>query len=54
MLKKQGIKKENGFWKDIIVSLLIVFASFLGQIPLGIAILLKSLKEEKFHRQMKK
>lgn len=44
MFIEQGIKKENDFWKYIIGSLLIVFASFLGQIPLGIAIFAKIFK----------
>lgn len=39
MFIEQGIKSENKFWKYIVGSLVIIFASFLGQIPLLLALL---------------
>ena len=47
MFIEQGIKKSNEFWKYILGSILIIGASTLGQLPLGIAILFKSLKTGK-------
>jgi membrane protease YdiL (CAAX protease family) len=48
MFIEQGIKPENKFWKYIFGSVLIILASFIGQIPLGIALFVKMLqgKEE--------
>jgi membrane protease YdiL (CAAX protease family) len=48
MFIEQGIKPENKFWKYIFGSVLIILASFIGQIPLGIALFVKVLqgKEE--------
>ena len=39
MFIEQGLKSENKFWKYIVGSLIIIFASFLGQLPLLIALL---------------
>lgn len=39
MFIEQGLKSENKFWKYILGSLIIIFASFLGQLPLLIALL---------------
>jgi membrane protease YdiL (CAAX protease family) len=38
MFIEQGIKSENKFWKYIVGSVIIIFASFLGQVPLLIAL----------------
>lgn len=43
MFIEQGIKSENKFWKYIIGSLIIIFASFLGQVPLLIALFYETL-----------
>ena len=42
MFIEQGFKSENKFWKYILGSMIIIFASFLGQIPLLIALLYKT------------
>ena len=47
MFVEQGIKPENQFWKYIAGSVLIASAAFMGQIPVSIAIALKSLKTGK-------
>lgn len=39
MFIEQGIKSENKFWKYIVGSLLIIFASFVGQVPLLLGVL---------------
>lgn len=39
MFIEQGVKPENKFWKYILGSILIIFASFVGQLPLLIALL---------------
>lgn len=39
MFIEQGLKSENKFWKYILGSLIIIFASLLGQIPLLITLL---------------
>jgi membrane protease YdiL (CAAX protease family) len=44
MFIEQGIKPENKFWKYIFGSVLIIVASFIGQIPLGIAVFAKVLR----------
>lgn len=38
MFVEQGIRPENNFWKYIGGSILIIFASFVGQVPLLIAL----------------
>ena len=38
MFVEQGIKPENMFWKYIIGSLVVIFASFVGQLPLLIGV----------------
>jgi len=49
MFIEQGIKSENKFWKYIVGSLVIIFASFLGQIPLLLALLYETfLNGKKF------
>ncbi len=47
MFIEQGIKKENEFWKYLVGSILIGLASVIGQIPISIAIFLKSMKTGK-------
>ncbi|MBC7750038.1 MAG: CPBP family intramembrane metalloprotease [Methylotenera sp.] len=42
MFIEQGFKSENRFWKYIVGSLLIIFASFLGQLPLLMALLFET------------
>ena len=42
MFIEQGIKPENKFWKYLIGSVLIIFASAVGNLPLGLAIVVKS------------
>ncbi len=39
MFIEQGLKSENKFWKYILGSIIIIFASFLGQLPLLIVLL---------------
>jgi membrane protease YdiL (CAAX protease family) len=39
MFIEQGLKSENKFWKYIVGSLIIIFASFVGQLPLLMALL---------------
>lgn len=39
MFIEQGVKSENKFWKYIVGSVIIIFASFAGQLPLLIALL---------------
>ncbi len=45
MFIEQGIRIQNKFWKYLVGSLLIIVASTVGQIPLLIAVLLKSFSE---------
>lgn len=47
MFIEQGIKSENKFWKYIVGSLVIIFASFLGQVPLLIALLYETFVKGK-------
>jgi membrane protease YdiL (CAAX protease family) len=47
MFIEQGIRKENKFWKYIVGSLLIILASTIGQIPLLVAVIIKSFLEGK-------
>lgn len=42
MFLEQGIKPQNKFWLYLIGSVLIIIASFIGQIPFSIAVLYKS------------
>ncbi len=39
MFIEQGIKSENKFWKYILGSMFIIFASFVGQVPLLLGVL---------------
>ncbi|MDA6072637.1 CPBP family intramembrane metalloprotease [Flavobacterium sp. AC] len=49
MFLEQGIKPQNKFWLYLIGSVLIIIASFIGQIPFSIAVLYKSIvKKEDF------
>ncbi|MWB96119.1 CPBP family intramembrane metalloprotease [Flavobacterium sp. GA093] len=43
MFLEQGINHENKFWKYLIGSVLIITASFVGQIPLSLAVLYQSM-----------
>ena len=47
MFIEQGVHLENKFWKYIIGSLVIILASTLGQIPLMVAVFIKSLSDGK-------
>ncbi len=47
MFIEQGFKSENKFWKYIVGSLLIIFASFLGQLPLLMALLFETFANRK-------
>ena len=47
MFIEQGVKPENSFWKYILGSLLIILASTIGQIPLVVAVFIKSYSEGK-------
>lgn len=42
MFIEQSIRPENKFWKYLLGSLLIIFASFVGQIPLVLAVIGKT------------
>lgn len=42
MFIAQGLKKGNDFWKYIIGSLIVIIASFVGQIPLTVAAFMKA------------
>ena len=44
MFIEQGIKKENEFWRYVLGSVVVIFASFIGQIPLGIVIFAEAFK----------
>ncbi|MDW8853060.1 CPBP family intramembrane glutamic endopeptidase [Flavobacterium sp. MMLR14_040] len=46
MFLEQGIKPENKFWKYLIGSVIIITASFIGQIPFSVAVLYKSFKDK--------
>jgi membrane protease YdiL (CAAX protease family) len=43
MFLEQGVKNENKFWKYLLGSVFIITASFVGQIPLTLAILYQTL-----------
>lgn len=43
MFVEQGIKPENKFWKYIVGSLILILASFVGQLPLMIGIFYETL-----------
>lgn len=43
MFIEQGIKPENKFWKYLVGSVVIIAASFIGQLPLLIAIAMKAM-----------
>jgi uncharacterized protein len=47
MFIEQGIKLENKFWKYIVGSLLIITASFVGQMPMLLAILFETSSKDK-------
>lgn len=42
MFLEQGIKSQNKFWLYLIGSILIIIASFIGQIPFSVAVLFKT------------
>lgn len=44
---EQSIQPENQFWKYILGFIVFISSMFIGQIPLGIAIFIKSLSENK-------
>ncbi len=43
MFLEQGIKSQNKFWLYLIGSVLIIIASFIGQIPFSVAVLVKTM-----------
>jgi membrane protease YdiL (CAAX protease family) len=43
MFLEQGIKSQNKFWLYLVGSVLIIIASFIGQIPFSVAVLGKTL-----------
>jgi membrane protease YdiL (CAAX protease family) len=47
MFLEQGIKPQNKFWLYLIGSVLIIIASFIGQIPFSIAVLYSTFKNKK-------
>ena len=47
MFLEQGIKPENKFWKYLLGSVFIIAASFVGQIPLTVAVFYKTAVEKK-------
>lgn len=47
MFLEQGVKKGNEFWKYLLGSVVIIFAAVIGQIPLGIAVAIKSYTSKK-------
>ncbi|WP_264538474.1 CPBP family intramembrane glutamic endopeptidase [Flavobacterium sp. N1736] len=47
MFLEQGIKPENKFWKYLIGSVIIITASFIGQIPFSVAVLYESFMDKK-------
>jgi membrane protease YdiL (CAAX protease family) len=47
MFLEQGIKPQNKFWLYLIGSVLIIIASFIGQIPFSVAVLYSSFKNKK-------
>ncbi|OXG03784.1 hypothetical protein BC749_10447 [Flavobacterium araucananum] len=46
MFLEQGIKPQNKFWLYLIGSVLIIIASFIGQIPFSVAVLYKSFNSK--------
>jgi len=42
MFLEQGIKSQNKFWLYLVGSILIIIASFIGQIPFSVAVLYKT------------
>lgn len=46
MFIEQGFKKENPFWKYLVGSLIIFVASTIGQLPLTVAVLLKTMNSD--------
>ncbi len=47
MFIEQGIKKENHFWKYLVGSLIVIFGSVIGQMPLAIGVIFRKMKEGK-------
>lgn len=43
MFIEQGIRSENKFWKYLLGSILIIGASFIGQLPLLVGVMLKTI-----------
>ncbi|OMQ11816.1 CPBP family intramembrane glutamic endopeptidase [[Flexibacter] sp. ATCC 35103] len=46
MFLEQGIKPQNKFWLYLIGSVLIIIASFIGQIPFSVAVLYKTFSSK--------
>lgn len=51
MFIEQGIRPENKFWKYLLGSLLIILASFVGQVPFLVAVVAKSIMTGKSYPQ---
>ncbi|MDR7371381.1 CPBP family intramembrane glutamic endopeptidase [Flavobacterium aquidurense] len=47
MFLEQGIKPQNKFWLYLVGSVLIIIASFIGQIPFSVAVLYSTFKSKK-------
>ena len=47
MFLEQGVKKGNEFWRYLLGSVVIIFAAAIGQIPLGIALAIKTYFSKK-------
>ncbi len=47
MFLEQGIKPQNKFWLYLIGSVIIIIASFIGQIPFSVAVLYSSFESKK-------
>lgn len=47
MFIEQGIRSENKFWKYLLGSILIIGASFIGQLPLLVGVMIKTFGSDK-------
>ena len=47
MFIEQGFKRENEFWRYLVGSFIIATAAFIGQIPISVAVLIKSFQSGK-------
>ena len=47
MFIAQALKPHNDFWKYIVGSVIVIVASVVGQLPLGLALIIKSMQDGK-------